>query len=171
MDWIAGVLKELNISRTLVAAVFVTAAVMHFGPIFISGYVPRPPEEVAPYLFALMVLTGFLLIFWGVVGLWSISSSSAHSAVTALRDTPLSEQEIVLLFFMAKDPTQPIDLDNVDYSRSAGTKLEFHHWTKQLENKGFARINEWDDNLISLTEKGRERALEIQRQLAKKNVA
>ncbi len=60
---------------------------------------------------------------------------------------------------MAKDPTHPIDLDNIDYTRALGTKLEFHHWTKQLEN------------MVYLTEKGKGRALEIQRQVAKKNAA
>ena len=165
MDWLADILKNLTISKTLVAAVFVTTMVMYVGPILAPNGVPKLQSEFAPYLFAAMVLTGCLLLFWGVAALWNLTRTSMRSAVRAISDSSLSEAEAALLFFMAKDPTQPINLDNIDYSRAPGTKLEFHHWTKQLETKGLARINEWDDNLVSLTDLGRARALKIQKEV------
>ncbi|MFG6416379.1 hypothetical protein ACG02S_21015 [Roseateles sp. DC23W] len=74
-------------------------------------------------------------------------------------------------FFWAKNPTQPINLENIDYSRAPGTKLEFHELAKGLESKVLVSINAWDDNLISLTEKGRERALAMRRQATRTSAA
>ena len=171
MDWLADILKNLAISKTLVAALFVTSVVMYVGPILAPDGVPKLQNEFVPYLFAAMVLTGCLLFFWGLAALYHLTRTSMRSAARVLADSTLSEPEIALLFVMAKDPTQPINLDNIDYSRAPGTKLEFHHWTKQLETKGLARINEWDDNLISLTNQGRECALKIQREARGGNTA
>lgn len=171
MDWLADILKNLTISKTLVAAVFVTSVVMYAGPILAPDGVPKLQSEYVPYLFAAMVLTGCLLLFWGLAAFWRLTRTSMRSAARVLTDSTLSEPETALLFLMANDPTQPINLDNIDYSRAPGSKLEFHHWTKQLEDKGLARINEWDDNLVSLTDLGRERALKIQRQVKSGNAA
>lgn len=163
MDWLADILKNLTISKALVASVFISSVIMYFGPMLAPSDVPGLQKELVPYLFAVMVLTACLLLFWGLAAFWNLTMTSMRSAARAL-DSSLSEPEVALLFVMAKDPTQPINLDNIDYSKAPGTKLEFHHWTKKLEAKGFAQINEWDDNLISLTHLGRNKALEIQRQ-------
>jgi hypothetical protein len=164
MDWLADILKNLAISRTLVVAIFVTAAVMYFGPIFAPLHVPAVQKEFTTHLFAAMVLTGCLLAVWAIAGTWHLSKAGLQKTATALTSSSLIDAERAILFLLAKDPTQPINLENIDYTRAPGTKLEFHQLAKGLEAKGLVNINDWDDNLISLTEKGRVRALEIQRE-------
>lgn len=164
MEWLADILKNLTISRTLVAAVFVTSAVMYFGPIFIPTDVPKLQSELVPYLFAVMLLTGCLLLLWALASLWNLTRTSVRSAARALADSSLSEPEVALLLIMGKDPTEPLNLSEINYSHAPASKLELHHWTRQLQDKGLALINEWDDNLVSLTDLGRSRALQIQRQ-------
>jgi len=171
MDWLSDIIKNLAISKTLVAAVFVTSVVMYVGPIVVPGGIPKIQPDFVPYLFVVMVLTGCLLLFWGIAAFLRLTKDSVRSATRVLADSTLSEPETALLFAMAIDPTQPINLNNIDYSRAHGTKLEFHHWTKKLEEKGLARINEWDDNLVSLTDKGREQALKIQKQSKRQSEA
>ena len=46
-----------------------------------------------------------------------------------------------------------------------------HLITKGLEGKGLVWISDWGDTLISLTESGRVRALEIQRQAMRASAA
>jgi hypothetical protein len=164
MDWLADILKDLAISKTLVGAIFVTAVVMYFGPILAPGQVPALQKEFAPYLFAVMVLTGCLLALWGMAGALNASRAGIEKTATALTSFKLIDTERAILFYLAKDPTQPMNLDNIDYTRASGTKLEFHQLAKGLAGKGLVYINDLNDNLISLTEKGRDRALEIQRQ-------
>ena len=164
MNWLADILKNLAISKALVAAIFVTAVVMHFGPILAPAHVPLLQKEFAPYLFAVIVLTGCLLSLWGLVGVWNLSGAAIRKASAVLTSSSLSNSERAILYLMARNPTQPINLDNLDYARAPGTKLEFHQLAKGLAGKGLISISEWDDNLISLTESGRTRALEIQRQ-------
>lgn len=168
MNWLAEIIKNLTISRALVASVFVTSVVMYYGPILFPNDVPKLQFEFVPYLFAVLVITGCLLLLWGLAGLWTLTKSSVKSASRFFVDSSLSEPETALLFYMAKDSTKPINLDNIDYAREKGTKLELHNWTKQLKTNGLVRI-EWNDNLVSLTNLGRLRALEIQRQVKLSN--
>ena len=126
MDWLADILKNLTISKTLVAAVFVTSVVMYVGPIIAPDGVPKLQPEFVPYLFAVMVLTGCVLLFWGLGVLWNLTRTGMRSASRVLADSTLSEPETALLFFMATDPTQPINLDNIDYSRAPGTKVRLY---------------------------------------------
>ncbi|MBZ8142991.1 hypothetical protein CLD22_24265 [Rubrivivax gelatinosus] len=164
MDWLADILKNLAISKTLVVAIFVTVVVMYFGPILAPLHVPAVQKEFAPYLFASMVLTGCLIAAWTIVGAWHFSRAGLQKAGTVFTRSSLIDEERAILFLLAKNPTQPINLENIDYTRAPGTKLEFHQLAKGLEAKGLVDINDWDENLISLTEKGRARALEIQRE-------
>ena len=137
---------------------------MHFGPILAPSHVPALQKEFAPYLFLVIVLTGCLLTLWGLVGIWNASRSVIRKTTIALTSSSLSEAERAMLFVLAKDPTHPLNLDNIDYARAPGSKLELHQLAKGLEGKGLVNINFWDNTLITLTESGRARALEIQRQ-------
>lgn len=165
MNWLADIVKNLTVSKILVTAVFITATTMYFGPIVAPESVPKTPSDLVSYVFALMVLTGCILLLWGLSVIWSVMKDGARGFSHVLTNQTLSSQEIGLLLFMAKDPSRAIDLERLDYQRIGGTKLEYHQLTKQLEIKGLARIYNWDDNLISLTERGRVRALELQKQL------
>lgn len=171
MDWLADIVKNLTISKTLVFAVFVTTVVMHFGPTYAVNFVPKFQPEYASYLFAIMVLTGVLLLFWGLAAVWQLTRRSLQGAARIFRSPSLSQSEVNLLFSMARDPTEPMDLDRLDYSRAQGTKLEFHQIAKRLEAKGLVRINPWNDNLLTLTDLGRDRALAIQQATNRHNVA
>jgi hypothetical protein len=171
MDWLADILKNLALSKTLVAAVFVTSLVMYWGPIVAPKYVPELQAELKPYAFAVMVLTGCLLALWGAAAIWSASQRSLRSTARALAGSSLSEAENGFIFALAKNPTRSLNLEDIDYSSGLYTKLELHQLSKRLQNKGLVRINDWDDNLVSLTELGRERALEIQQKVRRGDAA
>jgi len=162
MDWLADILKNLAISKTLVAAVFVTSLVMYFGPIALPAYVPELPKDLKPLAFALTVLTGCLLLLWAASGLWALSHQGIRNTARVVVGSSLSEGETAILFLMSQNPTVPLNLEDIDYSRAPATKLEFHQLCKGLQKKGLVRINEYADDLVSLTELGCERALQIQ---------
>ncbi|MBX3628018.1 MAG: hypothetical protein KF892_23620 [Rhizobacter sp.] len=71
-----------------------------------------------------------------------------------------------MLLGMAENPNQVLHLANVDYQAIGKSKLEVMATLRSLHGKGLVRVNEYDDNLASLTDKGRDRALEIHRQRA-----
>jgi hypothetical protein len=164
MNWLSDIIKNLEISKTLVVAIFVTATVMYFGPIHAPAHVPAMEQRFAPYVFAAMALTGCLLALWLTDGASRIFRAGVHMIAIAFMRSSLMDSERAILLVLAKDPTQALDLANIDYTTAPGSKLEFHQLAKGLVSKGLVSINDWDHNLISLTEKGRENALEIQRQ-------
>lgn len=172
MDWLADILKNLAVSRTLVVAIFVTAAVMYFGPTVAPGQVPKLKEDFIPYLFAAMFLSGMLLVIWTLNALWVATHQAARrTARNISSQAPFSEAEVTILFVMSQNPTNPLCLDHIDYSQTPITKLGFHQLTKALERKGLVSINPYDENLVSLTELGRERALEIQKKVKRNGAA
>lgn len=147
-------------------AIFFTTMVMYFGPVISPGNVPKLSEDLIPYLFAAMVLSGTLLVLWTLSAVWGgIRQVIKDSAKGVSSWCPLSESETAILFLMAQNPTISLNLDHIDYSRAPGTKLEFHQLTKALERKGLVSINSYNDDLVSLTERGREKALKIQKQV------
>jgi hypothetical protein len=168
MDWLADILKNLAISKTLVAAVFVTSLVMYFGPIAFPAYVPELPKDFKPLSFAVMVLTASLLLLWGAAGLWVLSHQGIRGTARVVVGTSLSESETAILYLMSQNPTESLNLAHIDYSRAPATKLEFHQLCKGLQKKGLVRINQYDDDLVALTEPGCERALQIQREVGRR---
>lgn len=114
-----------------------------------------------------MVLTGSLMLFWiaswiyGVVKAGSAKVGSKIGKALASRQQ-LSPAELGLISFMARDPSEPTNLDRIDYAQSSGTRLEYHQWASGLAKKGLVNINPYNENLLTLTPEGRETALKIQ---------
>ena len=64
---------------------------------------------------------------------------------------------------MANLADESLDLRSINYSEINLPKLEVLQVASALSKKGLIRINSYEENLISLTSRGRERALQIQR--------
>ena len=68
---------------------------------------------------------------------------------------------------MGDNPSEPMNLDGINYRDAPFSKLELMQWVADLEKNNLVTINPWHENLVTLTVSGREKALEIQR--ARKN--
>lgn len=163
MDWLNDILKHLAVSRALVGAICVTAVVMALGPRFAPTVVPKSPDAWLPVIFGAMVLTGCLLLYWGVHGAFNLGARALRSARATVASANISSEETELLFAMGKNPSESLDLDDIDYDRAPFSRLELMAMISGLEKKGFVHVNEYAENLVSLTTEGRARALEIQR--------
>ena len=64
---------------------------------------------------------------------------------------------------MGERPSEPINLENINYEAVRMSRLEVLELMHSLKKKGLVLINPYADNLVSLTPTGRQRALEIQR--------
>jgi hypothetical protein len=171
MDWLRDILKNLEVSRTLVVAIFIAALAMFTAPYVAPDYVPRLQKEFIPFLFGVMVLTGALLLIWCLAAAWSLSKSGFRRTTEALADTSLSEAESMILMVLGRTPTTPLNLEDIDYERASASRLEFHHLVGRLEAMGLVRTNEYDENLVSLTQSGRSRALQVHRDFKARGAA
>jgi len=68
------------------------------------------------------------------------------------------------LLGIAEQPTEAFNLEGVNYRNAPYTHLELLQVAYQLKRKGLVRVNSYNENLVSLSEDGRKRALELQRQ-------
>jgi hypothetical protein len=166
MDWVTDLLKHLQISKSVVVAIFVTAVVMVFGHQFYPATVPQVPDPWGPALFAAMILTGTLLLIWGASHTWQLVSSLVHSSRKLGKTPKLNESHFSLLLLLGQNPLESLDIDRLDYQESEVSKLEVIQLVEELEQNSLVSINPYHRSLITLTPEGREEALKIQKQYA-----
>lgn len=163
MDWITDLLKHLAIKKSVVVAVFITAIVMVFGPNLFPDLVPSTPQPWPALVFGVMVLSGTLILFWALDIAYSAIVKFFRSAKANISSPALETHHYEFLLALGKNPSEPLDLDNLDYDGASFTKLEIMQWALDLKNNNLVKTNPWNENLISLTSPGRTKALEIQR--------
>lgn len=163
MDWIPALLKHLAISRSIVGAVFITSAVLYAGPRLAPAYVDPVPKEWASALAGALVFSACLLLFWACSTVWVAAKHRWSKTSAFLASFQLNQLEMQVLFALGEHPSKPMDLENIDYERLSLSRLEVVELMHGLAKKGLVSLNPYDDNLVSLTSVGRQRALEIQR--------
>ena len=67
-----------------------------------------------------------------------------------------------VLYVMGKNPSTHLNFDEFNYDRLPLSRLELEMLLQELKQKGLVSFNEWGNNLVYLTQSGKERALEIQ---------
>lgn len=162
MGWITDLLKYLAVSKTIVAAIFITCSIMIFGSKNFPEFIPLIPVPWQSPVFALMVLTGVLLVLW-------LFQAIGAAIFTKYRDMPkkkiraplLTSNHFSLLLAASKDPHEALNIGYLDYEKSSISKLEVVQLASDLQQNGFVRVNPWDQNLVTLTESGIKKALEI----------
>ena len=141
---------------------------MVVGPQIAHETVPAVPQPWSPLLFAAMVLTGSLLGIWGLASAWSFLLFIFKSAKTSTEPRPtLTKSHYELLYVMGRNPLEPLNLDNVNYREAPFSKLEVIQWVSELEKNELVSINLYHESLVTLTDSGREKALEVERAASK----
>lgn len=164
MEWIPALLKQLAVSRSVVAAAFVTSAVLYFGPRSAPSYVDPVPKEWGFAVVGVLSFSAFLLVFWGASATAKWAVRRWHSTNALLQSYELSSLESEFIAALGKNPTESLNLDRVDYAELNQTKLEVVQLVDGLVRKKLVSTNPYSMTpLVSLTALGRERALEIQR--------
>lgn len=166
MDWITDLLKHLAVSRSVVGAIFVTAIVMVAGHHLYPSIVPSVPEPWGAGLFAAMILTGTLLLFWGASIISQMVSSFVHSTRTSGALPKLNESHYSFLLVLGQDPLQSLDIDRLNFQEAEVSKLEVLQWADELEKNSLVSINPYHKSLVTLTNEGRGLALKLQKEHA-----
>ncbi len=88
----------------------------------------------------------------------------ATQRVKKSRAQNLTEFEIGFIYELGKLADESADLRNIDYNKAPFTKLEMLDVCKSLKEKGLLNINRYEENLVYLSESGRQKALQLQRE-------
>jgi hypothetical protein len=163
MDWIPALLKHLAISRSVIGAAFVTSLVLYFGPRLAPSYVDPVPKEWSFALIGTLVFSGCLLLFWACSYIWTSVKQRWSAASALFASSNLNQLEVDFLHAMGGHPSEPLNLERVNYEALSLSRLEVLEVIQGLRRKGLVSLNPFDNDLVSLTESGRARALEIQR--------
>ncbi len=165
MDWIPSLLKHLSISRSAVVAVLITTVALYVGPRVAPTYFDVVPAPWSILVQAALVFSGCLVIFWAWSSTVRSISKNLRKLVQLYKSRTLGENEIGLLFIMGQNPSDPLNIDRVDFQRRGSelSELELLQILKSLTNKGLISRNPFSHNLFSLTDRGQQMAFEITR--------
>lgn len=167
MDWIPSLLKHLAIARSAIGALFITSVVLYAGPRIAPTYIDPVPKEWGPVLVAALAFSACLLLFWGCSSVWGLAKWRWAATSSYLASCQLDQLEIDALLALGHNPSEPLNLERVDYEKLQLSRLEVVELMHGLKKKGLVSLNPYSDDLVSLTPTGRQRALEIQREVSK----
>lgn len=163
MNWISDVLKHLTVSRSFVVAIFVTSGGLLFGNLYFPKLVKPLPDQWAIAASGALIFSSVLLLWWLIPAIWNYISRLVQSVIQVLNSYSLSKLEESILLALGNLADESLDLRTINYSEINLPKLEILNLTTSLAKKGLVRINPFEENLVSLTKRGRQRALKIQR--------
>ena len=163
MNWLPELLKNISVSKSVAGALFIATACMLILPGLFPTQFPAVPNEWRWLVGGLSFFSGALLALWCISGAWKIIAKTPAALRKAMPERELTNLECSLLALIGiNDPNGAVNLGNLDQSRIL--KLEMFQMCKGLESLGFVELNPWHNELVSLTDKGRARALLILRQ-------
>lgn len=164
MDWLTALLKHLSIARSAIVALLVASAAMYFGPRIAPNYIDPLPKDWSSLVVGIFVFSACLVALWGSAHAWATTRKAGSTLSTWFAARRLTDLERDLLLGMAEQPTESFNLEGVDYRNVPYSHLELLQVAYQLERKDLVRVNSYNENLVSFTESGRNRALELQRE-------
>ena len=163
MDWLTEFIKHLTISKTVCFALTITSAALLFGHSLLPNLIePLDPQWKVPAIAAL-VFSCTLLLVWSLHAVWSFSSNAFAQALFRYRARNLTDRELAFIAFMGINGTDPLNLTIQAADASGLSKLELSQVVRSLESKGLVESGPYDENIIWLTQRGRERAIEALR--------
>lgn len=163
MSWLPELLKNLSVSRSVAGALFIATACMLTLPALFPARFPSIPDEWRWLVGGLALFSGALLVMWLIAGTWKLLAKTPAALRRALPERELSSLESTFLAVLGKhQPNGAVHLQELD--QSTISKLEMFQMCKGLEARGYVQLNIWERELVSLTDKGRAKALLILRQ-------
>jgi len=166
VSWLSDLIKHLSLSKSFTGAVFVTSLALIVGPRFVPQAFDAVPAQWRWAVIAACVFSSVLLLIWAVPPVVKATLSAPSRVINNPRINPPNEQESAFLFFLGKN--HPNDACNLDHlNHAAVSKLELIEICASLQRKGLVKVNEYMDDLVSLTERGRAYALQLIRQQPK----
>ena len=101
-----------------------------------------------------------------LLAIWAVPEivRGAFAAPSRLRNSPKfnppTEKEKAFIYFLGMNhPNDACNLDQLNHSQIS--KLEFLQLCTSLHQKGLVRVNEYTDDLVTLTKSGRSYAMKL----------
>ncbi|WP_305812533.1 hypothetical protein [Photobacterium leiognathi] len=165
MNWISELFKNITVSKTLTSACFITCLTLLALPSYLPDIFEQLSKTWATVALAITVFTGCLIFFWGGSLLKATLLDFISLKIQESRAKKISDDEIKLIFFLGTYyADKPFDLREFDYEKASFTKLGVLAICNSLKDKGLLRINTFNENVVYLSDSGRKKALELQKE-------
>jgi hypothetical protein len=154
VNWLNNLLRQVTVSKTLTAAVFLTSATLVFGPKLLPSTIEAMPKEWQFVPAATLVFSACFLLAWLGAAAWRWLQKLYWEVVHSHRARSVSDQELEFLTSMARNPDSPVNLRTIDYAVSPLSRYELTRLATSLERKGLVRFGPYERAVIMLTARG-----------------
>ena len=162
MGWLSDLFKHITISKPLTASAFPALFAVSFGYKWFPDYFQKLPGVWSTVVLGLLIFSGFLLAIWFLPYVWNFLSRSVSTVYMYFYARNLSDLEKnVILALAIKYADEAMNLRDINYENTGHPKLKVLDATYKLSKKGLVRLNSYDENLVSLTKKGRALGLSL----------
>lgn len=168
MNWISDLIRHLAISRLFTVAVFIAPATLLFGHYYLPSQIPEIKDTWRLLALATVVFSGTYLVFWLAQWLYGLARLTKNAVAYTFCSGELGAADESLIELIAQQPYECLNLLAINREPEKITRLEYIQQAKLLSKKGFVEISPNDENIISLTERGKRYAVEL---LAKRRVS
>jgi len=162
MHWITDLIKHLGISKIFATAVFTTSCVLLFGHSHFPSQIPPINEEWKLLAVGAMSFSGVYLVVWLVQGIVVISKPTVDNVSFWWKSRELDQFDEVFILLIARELDGVLNLSNIEYDQIGVTRLEMIQKAKSLKKRGLVNIYALDEHIVSLTERGKVQATQIQ---------
>jgi hypothetical protein len=163
MEWLTELVKRLSL-LTLAGAAFVTSGVLIFGPMLVPSRFDTLPEAWRLPMKTVLLFSGAVLLFALLSATGRRIAEVSRSARRSVRSQQLSSDEERFLGMLGQCGDEPMDLDRIGAVNDGLVKLHVIQIVEDLADKGLVQRNPFGQSLVSLTDAGRKRVLELSRQ-------
>lgn len=164
MEWLYEIIKHINASITFTASLFITSTALIIGPSYYPSLFNELDGKWKIGAVGMAVFSATMIIVWLIPKLWQGAMSIFTKGSIALSSKSLSANEkdlIPALGRLADESLNLRNLRNLNYSEVGLSKLEVLALSKKLSGKGLVDINMFEENLISLSSLGRDKAIKL----------
>lgn len=161
MEWLSEIIKHINASITFTAALFITSTALIIGPSYYPSLFNELDGKWKIGAVGMAVFSATMIIVWLIPKLWQGAKSIFTKGSIALSSKSLSANEKDLISALGRLADESLNLRNLNYSEVGLSKLEVLALSKKLSGKGLVDINMFEENLISLSSLGRDKAIKL----------
>ena len=163
MNWLPELLKNISVSRSVAGALFIATTCMLVLPAQFPSRFPEVPDEWRWLVGGLAFFSGALLTLWCFSGTWKLVAKTPAALRKALPERELTSMEASFIALLGQhDPNGALNIADLDQSKIS--RLETFQMCKGLQTLGLVELNPFHKELVSLTDRGRAKALLLLRQ-------
>jgi hypothetical protein len=161
MQWLSELIKQINISKSFTTGICIASGILIFGPRIFPSFITPIPTQWHWFVLCAFILCLVLTLVWLLPFLGKAAIELFNRVVFNSYFIKKDSWEYTILLWLGSFADRPMNLEEVS-KRVTISKLELLEISRKLKQRGLITSNKFDENLLTLTARGRKYVLKHQ---------